>query len=107
MPPSVLDLPPRREVARSFYRRWTWRRQLRASGTRLLILAFVALLVWGGWYLANIGFGRQWRTTVADELRKIDKPSHWHIGDAKMLMKRAKSKTLAGWGRADQSLPKI
>src|SRR6476469_2209690 len=70
MPPSVVDLPPRREVARSFYRRWTWRRQLRASGARLLVLAFVALLVWGGWYLANIGFGRQWRTTVADELRK-------------------------------------
>jgi bifunctional non-homologous end joining protein LigD len=42
-----------------------------------------------------------------DELRKIDKPSHWHIGDAKTLMKRAKSKTIAGWGRADQTLPKI
>ena len=70
MPPSVVDLPPRRDVARSFYRRWTWRQQLATSGSRLLILALLVLLVWGGWYLANKGFGRQWRTTVADELRK-------------------------------------
>ena len=70
MPPSVLDLPPRRKVARSFYRRWTWRGQLIASGTRLLIVLLLGVLVWGGWYLANKGFGRQWRTTVADELRK-------------------------------------
>lgn len=70
MPPSVLELPPRRKVARSFYRRWSWRRQIIRSGTRLLILAVVVLLFLGGWYLANKGFGRQWRTTVADELRK-------------------------------------
>jgi len=70
MPPSVIDLPPRREIARSFYRRWTWRRQLIASGTRLLVLALIGLLLWGGWYLANRGFGRQWRTTVVEELRK-------------------------------------
>jgi bifunctional non-homologous end joining protein LigD len=42
-----------------------------------------------------------------DELRKIDKPSHWHIGDAKDLIKRAASRTLKGWGRANQTLPKI
>ncbi|MEO5720893.1 MAG: AsmA-like C-terminal region-containing protein [Chthoniobacterales bacterium] len=70
MPPSVLDLPPRRKVARSFYRRWTWRRQLIATGSRLVILATLALLILGGWYLANKGFGRQWRTTVANELRQ-------------------------------------
>ncbi|MDQ2659633.1 MAG: hypothetical protein M3Y03_04360, partial [Verrucomicrobiota bacterium] len=70
MPPSVLELPPRRKVARSFYRRWSWRRQIIRSGTRLLILALIVLLLLGGWYLANKGFGRQWRTTVADELRK-------------------------------------
>ncbi len=70
MPQSVIDLPPRRKIARSFYRRWTWRRQLAASGRRLFVLALIALLLWGGWYLANKGFGRQWRTTVADELRK-------------------------------------
>lgn len=66
----MIDLPPRRKVARSFYRRWTWRRQLAASGRRLFLVALIALLFWGGWYLANKGFGRQWRTTVADELRK-------------------------------------
>ncbi len=70
MPPSVLDLPPRRKIARSFYRRWTWRRQLIATGTRLLILALLAALLLGGWYLANKGFSRQWRTTVADQLRE-------------------------------------
>ena len=55
MPPSVLDLPPRRKVARSFYRRWTWRRQLIASGTRLLIVLLLGVLVWGGWYLGRHG----------------------------------------------------
>ncbi len=30
----------------------------------------LALLCWGGWYLANKGFGRQWRTKVVEELRK-------------------------------------
>jgi len=42
-----------------------------------------------------------------EELRKIDKPSHWHVGDAKALVKRAASKALKEWGRADQTLPKI
>lgn len=68
--PSVLELRPRQKVARDFYRRWSWRRLLIVNGARLLLLAFLALLLLGGWYLANKGFGRQWRTTVADELRK-------------------------------------
>jgi len=42
-----------------------------------------------------------------DELRDIDKPSHWHVEDAKALIRHAKSKALRGWGRADQVLPKI
>jgi bifunctional non-homologous end joining protein LigD len=42
-----------------------------------------------------------------DELRDIDKPSHWQVQDAKLLVKRSSSKALRGWGRADQSLPKI
>ena len=41
-----------------------------------------------------------------DELRDIDKPSHWHVQDAKDLVKRATSSSLRGWGRADQRLPK-
>jgi len=41
------------------------------------------------------------------ELRKIDRASHWHIGDATELAKRAGSKALAGWGQADQTLPDL
>lgn len=41
------------------------------------------------------------------EMETIDKPSHFHIGDAAELMKRAASKALAGWGRADQVLPDL
>ncbi|HEX8680231.1 MAG TPA: hypothetical protein VF683_09740, partial [Chthoniobacterales bacterium] len=68
---GVLDPPEvRRKRSGSFYRRWTWRRQLVASGTRLLILGGIALLLFGGWYLANKGFGRQFRTKVVEELRK-------------------------------------
>ncbi|MBA2934678.1 DNA ligase D [Sphingomonas sp. CGMCC 1.13654] len=41
------------------------------------------------------------------ELRKIDRASRWHVGDAKELAKRAGSKALAGWGQADQALPDL
>ena len=40
-----------------------------------------------------------------EELRTLDSPAHWHVGDAKTLVKRAASKALSGWGRADQILP--
>ena len=69
--PSLLDAPKPRRVSKSLYRRWNWRRQVVASGLRLVAMALLALLGWGGWYLANKGFGRQWRTTVADELRGL------------------------------------
>lgn len=71
MPPTLLEPPaPRPRVPRSRYRRWTWRRQLKASGLRLVFLAVFATAIWGAWYLANKGFGRQWRLTVVEELRK-------------------------------------
>jgi bifunctional non-homologous end joining protein LigD len=41
------------------------------------------------------------------EMETIDAPSHFHICDAKELLKRAQSKALAGWGRADQELPDL
>ncbi|RVD31732.1 DNA ligase D [Mesorhizobium sp. M4B.F.Ca.ET.017.02.2.1] len=41
------------------------------------------------------------------EMKTIDAPSHFHVGDAPELKKRAVSKSLAGWGRADQSLPDL
>jgi bifunctional non-homologous end joining protein LigD len=41
------------------------------------------------------------------EMETIDKPSHFHIGNADELVKRAGSKALSGWGRADQVLPDL
>lgn len=41
------------------------------------------------------------------EMKTIDAPTHFHVGDAKKLLKRAASKALAGWGRADQELPNL
>jgi bifunctional non-homologous end joining protein LigD len=41
------------------------------------------------------------------EMETIDTPAHWHVGDEMDLLRRAKSKALAGWGRADQSLPDL
>src|SRR3954471_11181821 len=70
MPSTLLDAPERPRVSRSRYRRWTWRQQLAASGLRLSLFALLATFVWGGWYLANKGFGRQWRLRVVEELRK-------------------------------------
>ncbi|WP_207080906.1 hypothetical protein [Novosphingobium sp. KA1] len=42
-----------------------------------------------------------------EELRDIDGPSRWHIGDGAEMVKRAGSKNLALWGRADQILPDL
>lgn len=42
-----------------------------------------------------------------EELRDLDTPSHWHIGDGAEMVKRAASKNLAQWGRADQILPNL
>ncbi|MHA4835883.1 DNA ligase D [Sphingopyxis sp. MSC1_008] len=41
------------------------------------------------------------------EMETIDAPSHFHIGDAATLVKRAASKALADWGRAAQELPDL
>ncbi len=42
-----------------------------------------------------------------DELRLLDKPSHWHIGDGPEMLKRAAASKLLRWGRADQVLPDL
>lgn len=42
-----------------------------------------------------------------EELGDLDSAAHWHIGDAAEMMKRAGSKNLAHWGRADQILPDL
>ncbi len=70
MPSTLLEPPERPRVSKSRYRRWTWRRQLKATGLRLVLLAVLAAAIWGAWYLANKGFGRQWRLVVVEELRK-------------------------------------
>jgi bifunctional non-homologous end joining protein LigD len=42
-----------------------------------------------------------------EELRDLESPAQWHIGDAAEMRKRATSKDLAHWGRADQVLPDL
>ena len=41
------------------------------------------------------------------EMETIDAPNLYHLGDVAELMKRAASKALSGWGRADQVLPDL
>ena len=42
-----------------------------------------------------------------EELRTLDTASRWRITDGTALVKRAASKDLMGWGRADQLLPDL
>ena len=42
-----------------------------------------------------------------EELRDLDSAAYWHIGDAAEMVKRAGSKNLSKWGRADQRLPDL
>jgi bifunctional non-homologous end joining protein LigD len=41
------------------------------------------------------------------EMETIDTPAHWRVGAAVELLRRARSKALSGWGRADQMLPDL
>jgi bifunctional non-homologous end joining protein LigD len=41
------------------------------------------------------------------EMKTIEAPSHFHVGDASELLRRATSKALMGWGRAEQVLPEL
>lgn len=41
------------------------------------------------------------------EMATIDTPAHFSITDARTLLRRASSKALSGWGRADQMLPDL
>lgn len=42
-----------------------------------------------------------------DEMRTLDGPAHWRVGDAAELAERAASSALTGWGRASQTLPDL
>ena len=42
-----------------------------------------------------------------EELRGLEKPSRWHITDAKEMLARAASRELAQWGKAEQVLPDL
>jgi bifunctional non-homologous end joining protein LigD len=42
-----------------------------------------------------------------EELRGLDTASRWHITDGAEMLKRAASRELAQWGRADQVLPEV
>ena len=42
-----------------------------------------------------------------EELRTLDSPAHWHIGDGAEMIDRAASRDLINWGRADQTLPDL
>src|SRR5450755_440576 len=70
LPSSLLDPSRPRRSPGSFYRKWNWRRQVAASATRLLVAGIFALLIFAAWYLANRGLGKQFRTTVVEELHK-------------------------------------
>ncbi len=41
------------------------------------------------------------------EMKTIEAPSRFHVGDAPELIQRAASKALMGWGRANQVLPDL
>jgi bifunctional non-homologous end joining protein LigD len=41
------------------------------------------------------------------ELIKIESAARWHVGDHAELLERASSKSLVGWGVAQQSLPPV
>ena len=41
------------------------------------------------------------------EMKTIETPAHFHIGNGPEMVRRAASKALIGWGRAEQVLPDL
>jgi bifunctional non-homologous end joining protein LigD len=40
-------------------------------------------------------------------MKTIETPAHFHIGNGPEMVRRAASKALIGWGRAEQVLPDL
>jgi AsmA-like protein len=66
--PPVLGLPQVRPSTR--YRKRAWGNRIGRSLIRLAILAVIAGIIGGGYYLARRGFGREWRYRVVEELHR-------------------------------------
>jgi AsmA-like protein len=64
--PSVLE-PPKTTTRPRFGRRSLSFKRL---AFRFVFVILLIGFVWGGWYLARKGFGRQWRNRVVEELHK-------------------------------------
>lgn len=65
---AVADLPEMEEISQVQRASFGWR--FFVSAMRFLLVLGLAALFGGGWYLANKGFGRQWRALVVEELHK-------------------------------------
>ena len=59
-------------------------------------------------YSARARLGAPVATPISwPEMETIESPSRFHVGDALELVRRATSKALIGWGRAEQVLPDL
>ena len=70
MPPTLLEPPRRARVSKSLYRNWNWRRQVVASGLAPGLARAAGVARLGRLVSRESRFGREFRTTVANELRK-------------------------------------
>ena len=69
MPVVVQNQPPRRSrTTRETRHPFHWR--LFISIVRFVVVLAAAAMIGGGWYLAEKGFGREWRRRVVEELHK-------------------------------------
>ncbi len=67
---ELLEEPEARALAKHSFGRRTFRRWLTRRLAHLLVLLVLGALAFSGWYLARKGFGREWRTSVAEELHQ-------------------------------------
>jgi hypothetical protein len=60
--PEILTPPQARPL--------TLARRIGVTALRLFVIALIAALIGGGWYLGKKGFGEQWRSRIVEELHK-------------------------------------
>ncbi|HET9418514.1 MAG TPA: AsmA-like C-terminal region-containing protein [Chthoniobacterales bacterium] len=74
--PAVLETPPEVTRRRPQDRQPSLARRFVRSAVRLAVVLALSAFITGGWYLSKKGFGREWRSRIAEELHKHGVEAH-------------------------------
>jgi hypothetical protein len=74
--PAALEAPPQISRRRTQARQSSFARRFIRSVVRFAVVLALSAFITGGWYLSKKGFGREWRSRIAEELHKRGVEAH-------------------------------